>query len=92
MDICDKKDCPLYNCFFDPTNYKKFKDQLDDYDEKAKSLPTKYQSDTKSEIMSWAEQTAMRIRTTCLACQHFNKLDMYTLFITEEAKNILVSK
>jgi len=92
MDICNKKDCPLYNCFFDPTNYKKFKDQLDDYEKKTIVIPAKYQSDTKSEIANWIEQSATKMRTTCLACLHFNKLDMYTLLITEEAKNILVSE
>jgi len=83
-EVCNKVDCPLYNCYFEPINYKPFKKALDDYERN--STINSY----KKDVVNWIEQSAVRIRTTCLACMYFNKIDIYELLLVEETKDLLI--
>ncbi len=91
-DVCDKKDCPLYNCYLNPENYPPLKQKLANYEKEIEKTPIKYSKETRENVYNWMEQSAIKIRMACLACQHFNKMDMYSLLLTEEAKNVLISK
>lgn len=89
MIVCDKEDCPVYNCYFNPENYEPFKRKLKEYEKEIEKAPAKYSSDIKNNVASWMEQTNTKISITCVSCQHFNKLDIYSILLSEEAKSIL---
>lgn len=92
MIICDKKDCPLYDCYFNPENYAPFKQKLEEYEQSIAKAPAKYSNDIKSTVATWMEQTNIKISITCISCQHFEQQDMYTNLLSEEAKSVLASE
>jgi len=82
VQICNKTDCPIYSCFFDPMNYKPLKDI---YEKKKRNGRT-------SELYDNVVKTANHIKMNCLSCQYFEKVDMYGMMITAEAKMLLEQK
>lgn len=54
--------------------------------------PNKYSNDIRSTVSTWMEQTNIKISIACLSCKYFERQDMYTNLLSEEAKDVLTSK
>ena len=78
VQICNKIDCPIYGCFFDPMLYGPLRE-----------VYNKRLSENPSKMYEIVVETSGRIRTNCLSCQYFEKVDMYGMMISAEAKMLL---
>lgn len=81
--VCNKEDCPFYNCFYNTTNYKPMKDA---YNSVVKEKTFKELVINSLEVQA----LVLNIKTTCISCVHFEKQDGYADLIFGRAKNDLV--